>query len=192
MPTSEYDVTFAPRLRGQARQAALDKALAPGFTAVAEAAGDNGGVGFLGLVDTSLIRLLTALVAILAGLDVLNAVLMMTRERLHDLGVFKAIGMTPPQTIALVVCWVIAPATVAAAITLPARISLQNQLVRAIAASQASITGVTAPGSLMHVCTASGMPCSRLSSASRSPQSAALGPASWAAIAPTTTALRTE
>ena len=48
------------------------------------------------------------LIGILAGLGVLNAALMATRERVHDLGVFKAVGMTPGQTITMVICWVIA------------------------------------------------------------------------------------
>jgi putative ABC transport system permease protein len=58
--------------------------------------------------------------AVLAGLGVLNATLMLTRERVHDLGVCKAVGMTPRQTIAMVTCWAIAPAIAAAAIALPA------------------------------------------------------------------------
>lgn len=61
-------------------------------------------------MDTSLIRLLTVLVAVLAGLGVLNATLMLTRERVHDLGVYKAVGMTPRQVVAMVTCWAIAPA----------------------------------------------------------------------------------
>ncbi len=52
--------------------------------------------------NTSYFRLLALVVAVLAGLGVLNSVLMATRERAHDLGVFKAVGMTPRQTIAMV------------------------------------------------------------------------------------------
>jgi putative ABC transport system permease protein len=33
-------------------------------------------------------------------------VVLHTRDRVHDLGVLRAIGMTPRQTIAMVVCWV--------------------------------------------------------------------------------------
>jgi putative ABC transport system permease protein len=44
---------------------------------------------------------------------------MVTRERVHDLGVFKAVGMTPRQTIVMVVCWVVGPALAAAVIAVP-------------------------------------------------------------------------
>jgi len=59
------------------------------------------------------------LVAVLAALGVLNSVLMATRERVHDLGVCKAVGMTPRQTLAMVTCSVITPAVLAAAIAPP-------------------------------------------------------------------------
>ena len=42
----------------------------------------------------------------LAGLGVLTSVLMLTRERVHDLGIFKALGMTLRQTVTMVTCWV--------------------------------------------------------------------------------------
>jgi putative ABC transport system permease protein len=45
---------------------------------------------------------------------------MATRERVHDLGVFKAVGLTPRQAIAMVACWAVAPAVIAAVIALPA------------------------------------------------------------------------
>src|SRR5205085_2308457 len=49
-----------------------------------------------------LIATLTLLLAVVAGLGVLNTVVLQTRERVHDLGVFKAVGMTPRQTVAMV------------------------------------------------------------------------------------------
>jgi predicted lysophospholipase L1 biosynthesis ABC-type transport system permease subunit len=66
---------------------------------------------------------------VLAVLGVLNSVLMATRERVHDLGVYKALGMTPRQTITMVICWVIAPA-IAAIIALPVREIAQDVLMR--------------------------------------------------------------
>ena len=47
----------------------------------------------------SLVATLTLLLAAVAGLGVLNTVVLQIRERVHDIGVFKAIGMTPRQTI---------------------------------------------------------------------------------------------
>ena len=57
-------------------------------------------------IISGLIVMLTLLLAAVAGLGVLNTVVLQTRERVHDLGVFKAVGMTPRQTIAMVVCTV--------------------------------------------------------------------------------------
>jgi putative ABC transport system permease protein len=103
--------------------------------------------------------LLTILVAVLAGLGVLNATLMLTRERVHDLGVCKAVGMTPRQTITMVTCWAIAPAIAAAIIALPAGMALQNAVMRAIVSDQAGQPQnlSTPPGSLVHVYTAGGL-----------------------------------
>jgi len=94
LPVRLYQALIRPGTGQQKYQAALSRALGPGFTVIVQGVGIHG-VGLYGLVDTSLIRLLTILVAVLAGLGVLNSVLMLTRERVHDLGIFKAVGMTP-------------------------------------------------------------------------------------------------
>ena len=75
----------------------------------------------LGLIGT-----LTLMLALVAGLGVLNAIVLSTRERVHDLGVFKAVGMTPRQTIAMVVCWVAGTGLIAGLIGVPAGIALQH------------------------------------------------------------------
>jgi putative ABC transport system permease protein len=69
---------------------------------------------------------------------VLNTVALQTRERVHDLGVFKVVGMTPAQAIVMVVCWVAGTGLVAGAIAVPAGIGLQRYLVPAIAAGAGS------------------------------------------------------
>ena len=43
--------------------------------------------------------MLTLLIIVVAGLGVLNTVALQIRERAHDIGVFKALGMTPRQTL---------------------------------------------------------------------------------------------
>jgi hypothetical protein len=83
-------------------------------------------------IGASLVRRLTPLMAILAGLGVFSWVLMLARERVHDLGVFKALGMTLWQIITMVLCWVLAPTTAAAAIALPAGVALEGAVARAI------------------------------------------------------------
>ncbi len=65
------------------------------------------------VIASALIGLLALMVAIAAGLGVLNTVLMTTRDRVHDLGIFKALGMRPGQVVTMVICWVAVPAIVA-------------------------------------------------------------------------------
>jgi putative ABC transport system permease protein len=138
-------------------------------------------------VNDSLIRLLTLMLAVLAGLGVLNSVLMVTRERVHDLGVFKAVGMTPRQTIAMVVCWVIGPALAAAAIALPVAILVHSLTMHAIG----TVEGTGMPASLVHVYGFGQLLLLALSGFVIAALGALL-PASWAAAAKTTAALRAE
>ena len=77
-------------------------------------------------VIIGLIATLTLLLVAVAGLGVLNTVVLQTRERVHDLGVFKAIGMTPRQTIAMVVCSVAGIGLVAGLIAIPAGMALHH------------------------------------------------------------------
>jgi ABC transporter len=77
--------------------------------------------------STLLIGLLTLMIAVVAALGVLNTVLLGTRERVHDLGVFKAVGMTPRQLTGMIVCWVAGPALAAAVIAVPAATAPHTQ-----------------------------------------------------------------
>jgi AcrR family transcriptional regulator len=122
-----------------------------------------------------------------AASGVLNSVLMVTRERVHDLGVFKAIGMTPRQTIAMVVCWVVVPAIGAALIALPAGMILQNVIVHAIG----GIAGIGIPGRFVHVYGGAELLLLALAGLAIAAVGA-VGPASWAAASKTTAALHTE
>jgi putative ABC transport system permease protein len=124
---------------------------------------------------------------------VLNATLMLTRERVHDLGVYKAVGMTPRQTVAMVTCWAIAPAIVAAAIALPAGIILHDTVIHALANDQSVLPQVfsTVPGNVLHVYTAGGLTLLALAGLALA-VTGALGPATWAALSRTTTALHAE
>jgi len=84
----------------------------------------------LGLIGT-----LTLLLALVAGLGVLNTVVLHTRERAHDLGVFKAVGMTPRQAIAMVVCWVAGTGLVAGVIAVPAGMVLHHYVLPVMASA---------------------------------------------------------
>jgi putative ABC transport system permease protein len=138
-------------------------------------------------IASSLIGLLSLMVAIAAGLGVLNTVLMTTRDRVHDLGIFKSLGMRPGQVVVMVICWVVGPAVIAGAIAAPAAVALNTATVHAMAAT--AHTGI--PASFTNV-----FPVSRLALLSLAALAiavlGALLPAAWAARARPATALRTE
>jgi putative ABC transport system permease protein len=148
--------------------------------------GQEGGGQFF-TIASALIGLLALMVAIASGLGVLNTVLMTTRDKVHDLGIFKAIGMRPGQVLAMVCCWVLVPAIIAAVLAAPAAIEVNSATLTSMA--RAANTGV--PGSLTSV-----FPIARLALLSLAALAiAALGallPASWAARARPAVALRTE
>jgi putative ABC transport system permease protein len=164
---------------------ALQPVLGPDIVVGTEGAGS-----IAGFLDTSLFGWLTVLVGVLAGLGVLNAALMATRERVHDLGVFKAVGITPRQTITMVTSWAIPPAVIAAAIALPAGLIIQDHLVRRLA-SHTALHGTALPGSFVNVLADTDLLLLALAGLAIA-IAGALGPATWAALSKTTTALHAE
>jgi putative ABC transport system permease protein len=117
---------------------------------------------------------------------------MATRERVHDLGVFKAVGMTPRQTIAMVICWVIPPAVIATAIALPSGLTAQDLLVYQLASlpNSGSVDTVL-PASFVHVLDATDLLLLALAGLAIA-VAGALGPAIWAARTRTAAVLHTE
>jgi putative ABC transport system permease protein len=182
-PVSQYDVGLSHGVSTQAYAAALSRTLGSGFSVYQPQSGG----GVTAFVDTSLIRLLTLMVAVLAALGVLNSLLMVTRERVYDLGVFKAVGMTPRQTIAMVVCWVIAPAVGAAIIALPVGIAIHAATVSAIG----SAAGTGVPANVIDVYGTTELALLALGALAVAGAGALL-PAGWAAATRTTTILRAE
>jgi putative ABC transport system permease protein len=175
-------------------------AIAFGATAVIFAVGLNLALGSHGpwsaatpqanqffTIAAALVDLLALMVAVAAGLGVLNTVLMTTRDKVHDLGIFKALGMRPGQLLTMVVCQVAGPAVVAAAIAAPAAVALTTVTVRAM--GSAAHTDI--PVSFIEV-----LPPVRLAvlsvAALAIAVAGALLPAGWAARARPATALRAE
>ena len=139
------------------------------------------------LAVLTLIMMLTVLITVVAGLGVLNTVALQIRERAHDIGVYKAIGMTPRQTLLMVVSSVASVGLVAGIIGVPAGVFLHHAVVpvMAHAASSgypASLLSVYSPGELILL----GLAGLVIAIAG------ALGPAGWAAKAGTANALRAE
>jgi putative ABC transport system permease protein len=136
---------------------------------------------------SGLIIILSLLLVTVAGLGVLNTVVLMTRERVHDLGVFKAVGMTPGQVIAMVVTTVAATGLIAGLIAVPAGIALHHAILPVMGnAAQTSfpagIYNVYNPAELVLLALA-GLVIAVAS---------ALAPASWAAQVRAALALRAE
>lgn len=187
-----YEVGLAPGTDQRDYEAALSRALGPSFTVTAFSFGLSGEIGTYAALDTSLIRLLTILVAVLAGLGVLSSMLILARDRVHDLGIFKAVGMTPPQTITMVICWVITPGIAAAIIALPAGIALHNTVIRAINNDQSASIKATMPlSTLLHVYNPGELAVLTVAALAVA-IAGALGPAIWAALSKTVAALHAE
>jgi len=192
---SQYDVGLKPGTNARAYVHALGPALGhntlPGCTQTAgcglyDVSVNSGNTtqfyAIIGLIAT-----LTLLLIAVAGLGVLNTVVLQTRERVHDLGVFKAVGMTPRQTIAMVVCSVAGIGLVAGLIAVPAGIALHQYVLPVMA--HAAQTDV--PASVLNVYHPLEMVLLALSGLVIAVAGALL-PASWAARARTASALRAE
>jgi hypothetical protein len=183
-PFVAYYVGLRPGTSAASYAQAVNAALGPSSPFEATTHRDEGNFY---TIASGLVSLLALMVAVAAGLGVLNTVLMTTRDRVHDLGIFKTLGMRPGQVLTMVTCWILGPAIVAAAIAAPAAVALNTATVRAMA--DTAHTGV--PASFTQV-----FPPSRLAVLSLAALAiavvGALGPASWAARARPATALRAE
>ncbi|MFD0683492.1 ABC transporter permease [Actinomadura fibrosa] len=135
----------------------------------------------------SLIGMLTLLLAAVAGLGVLNAIVLDTRERVHDLGVLKALGMSPRQTVAMVITSVAGIGLVAGAIGVPLGVAVHS----AVLPSMGDAAGTRMPSSVLAVYDAPLVAPLLLGGVAIAVLGALL-PAGWAARTRTATALRTE
>jgi putative ABC transport system permease protein len=180
----QWNIGLKPGTSAGAYIASFNTAL--GNSSPWAAFGQQGGGQFF-TIASALIGLLALMVAVASGLGVLNTVLMTTRDKVHDLGIFKAIGMRPGQVLAMVCCWVLAPAIIAAVLAAPAAVELNTTTLTSM--GRAANTGI--PGSLESV-----FPIARLALLSLAAlviaAVGALLPASWAARARPAVALRTE
>jgi putative ABC transport system permease protein len=139
------------------------------------------------LTLTALIALLTLLLAVVAGLGVFNTVLLHTRERVHDLGIFRAVGMTPRQTIAMVICWVAGTGLLAGLVAVPAGMAVHRYVLPVMA--HAAATNI--PASYIAVYTGPELALLALAGLVIAVAGALL-PAGWAARAAAAKALRAE
>jgi putative ABC transport system permease protein len=181
LTVSRYDIDLRPGVNAGDYSGSLGGALGNSLSA------GPSGVGKFFAVASTLISMLTLMIVVVAGLGVLNTVLLGTRERVHDLGVFKALGMTPRQTTGMVVSWVVGPALAAAIIAVPAAAVLHSATIRAMA----NAAGTALPASVGHVFGPAEFAALGLSGLVLAAAGALL-PASWAARSRTAVALRAE
>jgi len=179
---NEYQVGLAPGTDTGAYVNALGHVLGRGYLVDINNSSSAVLPAILGLAGA-----LTLLIAVVAALGVLNTVVLQTRERVHDLGVFKAVGMTPRQTIAMVVSTVAGIGLVAGLIAIPAGVAL-HWFVLPVMGSAAQ-TGL--PASVLNVYHPLELVLLALSGLAIA-VAGALAPASWAAHTRTASALRTE
>jgi putative ABC transport system permease protein len=178
----QYDVDLRPGTSASAYAQALGNRLGSSWGVSLNSRNSQVVDIMLGLIGA-----LTLMLAVVAGLGVLNAVVLNTRERVHDLGVFKAVGMTPRQTIGMVLCWVAGVGLVAGVIAVPAGIVVHNYVLPAMASS----ANLGLPASYLHVYAAWEMIALALAGLVIAAVGALL-PAGWAAGLRTATALRAE
>ncbi|MBF9069538.1 ABC transporter permease [Streptacidiphilus fuscans] len=164
---------------------ALNTVLGP--TGAIAQVGDSGGASQMVILLDALTGLLTLMLVVVAGLGVLNSVVLDTRERVRDLGVAKALGMTPRQTLAMVIASVSVVGVVGGVVGVPIGVLLQRIVVPAMGQS----AGLRLPGEMLDVYQV--LPLTLLGLGGL--VIAVLGsllPAGWAARTRTAVALRTE
>jgi putative ABC transport system permease protein len=176
-----YDISLKPGVNADAYASALQNTLGDNFNANAF----GGGNALFAVV--TLVVMLTLLIIAVAGLGVLNTVALQIRERSHDIGIFKALGMTPRQTLTMVICSVGITGLVAGIVAVPAGILLHHNVLPVMA--HAANSGL--PTSVISVYSAPEIVILALAGLVIAIAGALL-PASWAANSRTATALRTE
>jgi putative ABC transport system permease protein len=139
------------------------------------------------IIVNTLTALLTLLLVIVAALGVLNMVVLETRERVHDLGVHKALGMTPRQTISMVIASVVVMGLIGGALGAPIGVLLQRLIVNEMGHS----VGFNLPASVIDIYHPIELVLFGLGGLAIAVVGALL-PAGWAARTRTATALRTE
>ena len=179
---SQYDVGLRAGTDPTTYANALSARLGSNYSVSINQRGGGGAAIAIALAGT-----LTLLLSIAAGLGVLNTVVLHTRERVHDLGVFKAVGMTPRQIIAMVLCSVAGTGLLAGLLAVPAGILVHGYVIPAMVAA----VGLDVPANLQNVYGVWELAALALAGLAIA-LAGALLPAGWAARSRTAVALRTE
>lgn len=182
---TSHHIAVTPGTDVTAYTDALNKDLAPlGVTALV---GGPGSDSDMVLTLNALSAILTLMLVAVAALGVLNGVLLDTRERVREIGVHKALGMTPRQTVVMVLTSVVVTGLVAGALGVPLGVALHGWVVPAMGES----AGLRFPDSVIAVHHGTQLLPLALGGLLIATLGALL-PAGWAARTRTATALRTE
>ncbi|ONH59916.1 hypothetical protein CcI49_14465 [Frankia sp. CcI49] len=139
------------------------------------------------IIMKSLITMLTLMIAAVAVLGVLDTVVLDVRRRVRDFGILKALGMTPRQTMVVIVTSVAGIGLLAGFVGVPTGIALHHFVVPRMGATG----GTSVPARYLDVLRLPeqlGLLAGGLVIA----VAGALAPAGWAAGSRTATALRSE
>lgn len=139
------------------------------------------------LVLNTMAALLTLMLVSVAALGVLNSVVLDTRERVHDLGVCKALGMSPRQTVSLVLASVAGIGVLGGLVGVPAGYALHGFVLPVMGHA----AGTNLPRSVLDVYDTPHLLLLGLAGLVIALLGAML-PAGWAAKSRTAVALRTE
>ncbi|MDL4817324.1 ABC transporter permease [Actinomadura opuntiae] len=181
----QFNVELASNVNGSDWSTSAAAALTPLNASVQP--NSDGGENIVVITMGALVATLTLMLIAVAALGVLSMVVQDTRERVHDLGIFKALGMTPKQTIAMVLASVTLTGLVAGLIGVPLGVAVE----KATLTPMGDAIGRHLPPSVSHVYTA-GLLIPLLAGGIVIALLGALLPANWAARTRTATALRTE
>jgi putative ABC transport system permease protein len=180
----EYRVDLADGVDVTTFVTALEAAMQPfGLHANINPGGQSSMLAALNTLTGLLVVILVAV----AALGVLNAVVLQTRERVRELGVHKAMGMSPRQAVTVVLSSVVLIGLLGGAVGVPVGVLLHSMMVPAMGES----AGLRLPQALLDVyrpLLLTGLGLGGLAIAVLG----ALLPAGWAARTRTATALRTE
>ncbi|MEZ0095937.1 ABC transporter permease [Streptacidiphilus sp. EB129] len=182
---SLYHIKVTPGTDVAAYARGLDASLQPLGVSTMAASG-QGASDVIAALD-ALTAVLTLMLVAVAALGVLNTVVLDTRERVRDIGVAKALGMTPRQTVSMVLASVAVIGLVGGAIGLPAGLALHAVTVPAMGQS----AGLNFPSVAIDVFSVPELLLLGLGGLLIAVLGAML-PAGWAARTRTVTALRTE
>ena len=182
--TTQY-VDLKPGTDTHAYVTALNAELKP-LGVTASTAKNANGSGTVTVLD-SLTALLTLMLVCVAGLGVLGGVVLDTHERVHDLGIHKALGMTPRQTMTMVVTSVVLPGLAGGALGVPLGLAVHSAVIPAMGHA----AGLRLPQSVIDVYDARDLVLLGLAGVAVAVLGSLL-PAGWAARIRTATALRAE